>query len=155
MESHGWPFGSRLWGHCSSGMAFRMLGRRCGISKRRTTNQWWSWMGGLCKMKCQLLGWAIVRMYKSMHRRSRGMWMTSTSVWWVGPVQCQRASTATTWCRVYCRMIIGGFSPSWCTTRSIPWPTNWRRLLGRWNPTKHGWRRKTIARWQWCSKTYG
>ena len=127
--------------------------RRCGISWRRTRSRRWSWMFGLCATRCQRWSWAIARMCRNMHRRSRGMWTTSTSVRRVRPVRCQRASTATIWCRVYLRMIIGGFSPSWCTTRSTPWPTNRRRLSRRWKPTKRDYRRTTIRRWQPCSQS--
>ena len=153
MESHGRPFSSRWSGHCSSSMAFRKTQRRCGISWRRTTYRRWSWMFGLCEMRCQLWDWAIARMYRSTHRRSRGMWTTLTSVRRVRPVRCQRVSTATTWCRVYQSMMIGGVSPSRCTTRLTPWPTNWRRLSQRWEPTKRGYSRKTIRRWQPCSQS--
>jgi len=159
-ESRGRPFSSRWSGHCSSSMAFRKMRRRCGIIWRRTTSRRWSWTCGLCEMRCQLWDWAIARMYRRTHRRFRVMGMTSifapipiAQVLVV--VQCQRASTPITWWRVYRRMMIGGFSPSWCTTRLTPWPTNRRRLLWRWKPTKHDYRRTTIRRWQPCFQTCG
>ena len=52
-------------------------------------------------------------------------------------------------------MTIGGFSPSWCTTRSTRWPTNRKRLSRRWKPMKRDYRRKTIRTWQPCSQSCG
>jgi len=145
MESHGRPFSSRWRSLCSSSMAFRKMQRCCRISWRRTTSQRWSSMCGLCATRCQRWSWANPRMCRSTHPRSRGMWTTSTSAPTVRlvAVQCQRASTATIWCRVYQWMMIGGFSPSWCTTKSTPWPTNRRRLSRRRKPTKRGISRKS------------
>jgi len=159
MEFHGRPSSSRWSGHCSSSMAFRNIRRHCRISSRRTRNGRWSWMFGLCEMRCQLWDWAIARMYRSTHRRFRVMWMTSifapiqipqvlVVVWW------RRASTHIIWWRVYRRMMIGGFSPSWCRTWLTHWPTNWRRLLPRWKPTPRDYRRKMIHKWHSCSQSY-
>jgi len=117
-------------------------------------------MFGLCEIRCQLWDWAIVRMYRSTHRRFKVMWMTSIFVLTaiaqvLVVVQCWRVSTPITWWRVYRRMIIGGFSPSWCMIWSTPWPTNRRRLLRRWKPMNPNCRRKTIQTWQSCSQTCG
>jgi len=114
-EWHGRPFSSRWRGLCSSSMVFRKMQRRCGISWRRTTSRRWSWMFGLCETRCQLWNWAIVRMYRSTHRRFRVMWMASI----FAPipiaqvvlvvVRCRRVSTPITSWRAYSGMMIGGF----------------------------------------------
>jgi len=112
-------------------------------------------------MRCQLWGNAIARMCRIMHRRSRGTWMISTSmptqtVRLVGVVRCRRASTPNTWWTVHRRMMIGGFSPSWCTTRSTPWPTNWRGSSRRSKPTKRAISRKSTWKasscWHWLRR---
>ena len=157
MELHGRLFSSRWRGHCSSSMVFRKTQRHCEISWRMTTSWRWSWMFGLCEMRCQLWNWAIVRMYRSTSGKFSVMWITSI----FGPippvrlvvVRCQRASTPITWWRMYRRMIIGGFSPSWCMTKLTPWLTNRRRLSRSWKPTKRGNSRKSTWKesnhWHW------
>jgi len=129
-------------------MAFKNTRKCCGISWRRTPSRRWSWMFGLCETKCLLWSWGIVKMWRNTHQRSKGIWMTSMSVRRVRLVQCQREITATTWCSVYLRMMIGGLSPSWWTIKSTPWPINLTRWSESWNTTKHLYSRKTIRRWQ-------